>query len=57
MQKVPKGKTVYIGSRRLIEGEALPPHVRIEEISITSKNEIDDQKPKKRKYKSKKRSV
>jgi len=49
MHKVPKGKIVYIGSRRLIEGEALPPYVILEK-------EIDEVKPKKRSYKSKKRS-
>lgn len=30
MKKVPKGKVVYIGARRFLEGEVLPPFILAE---------------------------
>ena len=50
---VPKGKAVYIGAKRYIEGDALPPHIYLEiaeEKKETVSERADDflfQKPKK----------
>ncbi len=37
---VPKNKTYYIGARRFVEGEPLPPHVMIEEMPVLTKKQV-----------------
>ncbi len=56
LTQVPKGKTVYIGAHRFIEGEIIPPHFAITlpddpepEIIETMAPEPVEEKPK-RKY-------
>lgn len=37
MTQVPKNKTVYIGGRRYLEGEILPPHAIKDQPVLTKK--------------------
>lgn len=48
MKKVPKGKIVYIGARRFVEGELLPPFVlaEIEETETKKETKSENDKPK-----------
>ncbi len=43
MITVPKGKTIYIGARRFVEGEVLPPHFRID-LPVVKRDEPEKQK-------------
>jgi hypothetical protein len=37
MNKVPEGKRVYFGARRMISGDVLPPHVVLDVPVMTKK--------------------
>jgi hypothetical protein len=37
MQIVPKGKTVYIGARKFVEGDVIPPAIKLEIPEMTKK--------------------
>ena len=46
MTTVPKGKTLYIGARRFVEGEILPPHLAID-LPVDRREKFEDyEKPK-----------
>lgn len=40
MQKVPKNKTIYVGARKYIEGDVLPPYVMLD-IPVLSPKQVD----------------
>lgn len=51
---VPKNKTIYIGARRFVEGDLLPPFVQFEIPIMTKKQaEIKAKRKPRKKYKSK----
>jgi hypothetical protein len=53
MQIVPENKTVYIGARRFVEGDVLPPFVRIN-IPVAK---IEKEEKPKRNYRSRRGSI
>ena len=40
MQIVPKGKTVYIGARKFVEGDVIPPAIKLEIPEMTKKEAV-----------------
>lgn len=58
MNKVPDGKRVYIGGRKFLSGEVLPPFVILDEIGEMTKRQVDQlaethenkKRPRKRKH-------
>jgi hypothetical protein len=40
MATVPKNKRVYVGARKFVEGEALPPFVILEQNKVLTKTEV-----------------
>jgi hypothetical protein len=41
MNRVPEGKRVYIGARKFLSGEALPPFVMLDEVEMLTKKQVD----------------
>jgi hypothetical protein len=37
---VPKGKTVYIGARKFVEGDVIPPAIKLEIPELTKKEAV-----------------
>ena len=50
MNRVPEGKKVYIGSRKFLSGEALPPYIVLEDKKSESIKNDDSEIKTKRKY-------
>ena len=61
MITVPKNKTVYVGARRFIEGDILPPHISFEIPTLTKEQvekieaEIEDRPIKRKRGKPRKK--
>jgi hypothetical protein len=49
MITVPKGKRVYIGARRFVEGEVLPPHMAFD-LPVEKREEPEPEQRVKRPY-------
>jgi hypothetical protein len=55
---VPKGKTVYIGARKFVEGDVIPPAIKLEIPELTKKEAaVKAKKESKSRYRTKSGSV
>jgi hypothetical protein len=46
---VPEGKVLYVGSRKFVAGEVIPPHLRIEDIQFKKRDKKSLSRKKKKK--------
>ena len=40
MSRVPEGKRVYIGGRKFLSGEMLPPFVMLDDVGMLTKEQV-----------------